>query len=175
MQLTIRLLAFLLLPLAANAHAQRNPDRGIHRDTAPYFGESIALEDAARFLSQATFGPSFAEITALPQEVFEGWLNRQMDSTITPVSLEVPYLEAVQAIVDHDGNDSDGENGDVDDLRQRSRMEAWWRMAIGGVDPLTMPPASRGSMPRRRGSWVCRKLALPITGRCRGTTLTTGA
>ena len=142
MQLTIRLLSFLLLPLAANAHAQRNPDRGIHRDTAPYFGESIALEDAARFLSQATFGPSFAEITALPQEGFEGWLNRQMDSTITPVSLEVPYLEAVQAIVDHDGNDSDGKNGDVDDLRQRSRMEAWWRMAIGGVDPLTMPPAS---------------------------------
>lgn len=144
MHVLARAFSILLLPLVANAQESptRFPDRAFEGDFESILAGPDTPEQAARFLAQATFGPRYSEIENLQSEGYVAWLQRQMDPARTPISLEVPYLQAVQLIVDSDGNDSDGENGDIDELRQNIRQEAWWRMAIGGTDPITMPPAS---------------------------------
>ena len=129
MPVLARCFVALLLPLAS--HAQVAPEE---LSNSPLPGSvSIASgpdtpEQAARFLTQATFGPSYAEVLALQSEGYSGWLQRQMDSSRTPISLQVRYLEAIQRL------------DPAADLRQGSRVEAWWRYAVGGIDPLTMPP-----------------------------------
>ena len=46
--------------------------------------------DAARFLAQATFGTTLADIQSLRSLGYQGWLNRQFAAG---VSLEAPYLD----------------------------------------------------------------------------------
>ena len=75
--------------------------------------------EAARFLAQATFGPTLADIAYLRQVGYEAWLNEQFRM---PPSYQVPYLEAL-------GDDA------VWDLHQGARMEAWFLHALGGQDP----------------------------------------
>jgi len=75
---------------------------------------------AARFLTQATFGPTLAEVEALQNaSSFDAWLDAQRSK---PVSLELPYLQQLKA---------DGEN-----VYQNARMDVWWRNAVKGEDQL---------------------------------------
>lgn len=75
---------------------------------------------AARFLTQATFGPTLAEIQALGARFdFENWFAAQRAA---PVSLEYPAVRAVAA---------PGEFVDP-----RFRMEKWFRDAVQGQDQL---------------------------------------
>jgi len=64
---------------------------------------------AARFLTQATFGPTLAEIRRLRQIGYHAWLDEQ---TALPAGLHRPYLEDLAA--------------SGSDIYQNHRREAWW-------------------------------------------------
>ena len=85
-----------------------------HRAEGPY-----SQADAARFLTQATFGPTLAEIERLRAIGYNSWLAEQ--AAAAP-SLHRPYLEAQAAA---------GLN-----IYQNSRQEAWWLHALRGPDQL---------------------------------------
>ncbi|MBL0164149.1 MAG: DUF1800 domain-containing protein [Xanthomonadales bacterium] len=74
---------------------------------------------AARFLTQATFGPSLAEISRLRRIGYNAWLA---DQAAQPASHERSYMENQQAA--------------GLDVYQNSRQEAWWLHAITGPDQL---------------------------------------
>ncbi|MEO7433757.1 MAG: DUF1800 family protein [Dokdonella sp.] len=81
---------------------------------------------AARFLTQATFGPTAADITHLRTVGYQGWLNEQF--TATP-STQVPYIDWAYA-----------EHPD-DYLSDDVRLAIWSINAAGTPDP------SRGGFP----------------------------
>ena len=75
---------------------------------------------AARFLTQASFGPTLAEVEALQGVTgFDAWLDQQRTR---PVSLQLPYLQQLKA------------NGEA--VYQNARMDIWWRNAVRGPDQL---------------------------------------
>lgn len=76
--------------------------------------------DAARFLAQATFGPTTASIARVRSLGYRGWLDEQF---ALPVSTSEPYLDWVAYLPD---------NNDVTD---DARLEIWAINAIGLPDP----------------------------------------
>ncbi len=74
---------------------------------------------AARFLTQATFGPTPAAIAHLRAIGYHAWLDEQFD---LPAGRHLPYLLAEEAA----GND----------VYQVTREEIWWQHAIHGPDQL---------------------------------------
>lgn len=107
--------AVLLVALgaAAPAYAQRIFASGFE----PFAPETDA--EAARFLTQSTFGTRLTDIQRLRQIGYEAWLDEQFAA---PVSRQVPYLDYVVGL---------GEP-----LYQNARMEAWFLNAITGPDQL---------------------------------------
>ena len=75
--------------------------------------------EAARFLTQATFGPTLADIARLRQLGYRAWLDEQF---ALPASHQVPYLDMVGAI--------------PEPVYSNARMEAWWLNAVRGEDQL---------------------------------------
>ncbi|HQY55168.1 MAG: DUF1800 family protein [Dokdonella sp.] len=75
--------------------------------------------DAARFLTQATFGPTLDEIARLRRMGYNAWLA---DQAAQPSSHERSYMEDQAAA--------------GLDVYQNSRQEAWWLHAINGPDQL---------------------------------------
>lgn len=75
--------------------------------------------EAARFLTQATFGPTTESIAELKALGYTEWFRRQMDA---PVSTQRPELEA-RALA-----------GEI--LSQSQRLEEWWDNAVRGPDQL---------------------------------------
>jgi uncharacterized protein (TIGR03437 family) len=77
------------------------------------------LRDAARFLTQATFGGKYAEITALPAKSYDHWLNEQFAQ---PLVSHFDYLDAILP---------------PDSLPyQEEMMGSFWQQAIAGPDQL---------------------------------------
>ncbi|MBX3725246.1 MAG: DUF1800 family protein [Xanthomonadales bacterium] len=74
---------------------------------------------AARFLTQATFGPTLAEIARLRGLGYHGWLAEQR---ALPPGLHLPYLQ--------------GQAAGGMDIYQNSRQEAWWLRSLRGQDQL---------------------------------------
>ncbi|MGB0133424.1 DUF1800 domain-containing protein [Dokdonella sp.] len=85
-----------------------------HRQEGPY-----SDADAARFLTQATFGPNLAEISRLRDMGYNAWLSEQLTM---PASHHRPYLESLTAA---------GE-----DVYQNARQEIWWQQGITAPDQL---------------------------------------
>jgi uncharacterized protein (DUF1800 family) len=75
--------------------------------------------EAARFLTQATFGPTRAEIRRLRTIGYNAWLDQQF---ALPATLHKPYLDAQAA---------QGIN-----VYQNARQEAWWDRAVRAPDQL---------------------------------------
>jgi uncharacterized protein (DUF1800 family) len=75
--------------------------------------------DAARFLTQATYGPTPAEIAALETQGFDAWLNQQFQA---PRTSHLGYLDAAVAA---------GE-----DPSSNQVMESIWKQAVQAPDPL---------------------------------------
>lgn len=92
----------------------------------------IRANDAARFLAQATFGPTLADIASLRQRGYQRWLNEQF---AMPASYQLPYLDAVAF-----GQGFEG---------QRLRMEAWFLHALGGPDPFVPGVVHRDQLRQR--------------------------
>lgn len=76
---------------------------------------------AARFLTQATFGPKADEINALQTQGYEAWLN---DQFAKPVSNHIAYLDVATA------------GKKITDLYQQEFMESFWKNAVTGQDQL---------------------------------------
>jgi uncharacterized protein (DUF1800 family) len=86
----------------------------------PLPGGPPTARDAARFLTQATYGPgSLAEISALQAQGFDAWLNQQL---ALPVASHLAYLDAARAA---------GE-----DISSNQVMESVWKQAVQGPDQL---------------------------------------
>ncbi len=75
--------------------------------------------EAARFLTQATFGPTFADIQHLRTVGYAAWFDQQFNR---PASHQTPYLDFVGAI--------------PEPVYSNARMEAWWLNAVRGEDQL---------------------------------------
>jgi uncharacterized protein (DUF1800 family) len=112
--LKLRALLTPLLTLFVAACGNSSPVGGLPASSS---FQSSPKTQAARFLTQATFGPTLEEIEALGASGdYEGWLAQQRAA---PVSLELPYLQQQNRV-----------------LSQGDRVEAWWRVAIEGPDQL---------------------------------------
>lgn len=85
-----------------------------HRAEGPY-----SDAEAARFLTQASFGPSPHEISRLREMGYNAWLAEQ---AALPASHHRPYLEAIEAT---------GEN-----VYQNIRQEIWWQYGVNAPDQL---------------------------------------
>ena len=95
---------------------------GMEGPTAGPFNDA----DAARFLAQATFGPTDTDIAGLRASGYVAWLDKQFDAVQTPPSSMLTYYDWV-AGPSPGGLD---ENTGYQDI-----IEAWFLGALGGPDP----------------------------------------
>ncbi|MDO8540836.1 MAG: DUF1800 family protein [Opitutaceae bacterium] len=104
--------------------------------TAPALDLSrITATDAARFLTQATFGPTEGDIAALMTKGYQGWISEQM--------LAGPTSHRRGTIDDFNMNATTGGVGNRDPVTlayQRPggahRQAAWWKTAVTAPDQL---------------------------------------
>jgi uncharacterized protein (DUF1800 family) len=75
--------------------------------------------EAARFLLQASFGPTSAEIARVRQIGYSAWIDAELAK---PASLQKPYLDFIAGI--------------PEPVYQNARMEAWYKNSITGPDQL---------------------------------------
>ncbi len=127
------MLAFLATVLAACGGGGGGSDGstsppGVPAPPPPAFSNIPQSDaEAARFLTQATFGPTTAEIARLRQIGYSRWLDEQLDSAVTPPTLVLPHLQQLVA------------NGVLaDDLRQQNRRNYWLWQAATARDQLRM-------------------------------------
>jgi uncharacterized protein (DUF1800 family) len=78
-------------------------------------------QEAARFLTQTTFGPTVAEIARLRQMGYNSWLDEQF---AMPMTRHVPYLEAL------------ANQSPPVDIYNNIRREAWMQRALTAPDQL---------------------------------------
>lgn len=76
-------------------------------------------QEASRFLTQATFGPTLSEIDRLARIGYNAWLTEQFAA---PTSQQLPFLDQLLA---------QGQN-----IFQDRRQDIWWRNVINGNDQL---------------------------------------
>lgn len=120
------LLSFVLAVLSIDSAAEvpsRGPD-SILRDgfDSPDAGPYLDA-DAARFLAQATFGPTEQDIDHLRAIGYRKWLDEQFDAAQTPPTRALDYLHWAQTFPGADNT--------------QVRMESWFLGALGGIDPST--------------------------------------
>jgi uncharacterized protein (DUF1800 family) len=119
---THKWLRLVLIAFVANAAAQNlshGPDPLFHDGMEGLTAGPFTDSDAARFLAQATFGPTDADIAHLRAIGYQAWLNEQFNATPT---FEMDYLNWVV-------------NTLREDPGQNHRQEAWFLGALGGPDP----------------------------------------
>jgi uncharacterized protein (DUF1800 family) len=117
----------ILLAALAGASAQaatlsHGPDPLFHDGLEGITAGPTTDSDAARFLSQSTFGTIDADIAHLRSIGYQAWLNEQLSATSTPPTYEMDYLNWVT-------------NTLAEDIGQNDRQEAWFLGALGGPDP----------------------------------------
>lgn len=107
--------------LAASVHSQDAIFATGHDEAAegPY-----SKAQAARFLTQATFGPTLPEIDRLYRIGYNAWLTEQFAA---PASLQLPFLDQLIAATPA---------GQSIEVWQDKRQEIWWRNSLSGSDQL---------------------------------------
>jgi uncharacterized protein (DUF1800 family) len=93
----------------------------------------ITTAQASRFLGQATFGPTEAEINALTSNTYDSWLNNQFGKARASHYQHVLWLK--------------GQGIDVDDFTNRYAIESFWKQATTGQDQL-----------RQRATWALSQI-----------------
>ena len=119
------LAVLLILPFANVSHAQNKqgsliPILSLLLDED---SEVIDLPAAARFLTQATYGPRYDEIVALTNSSYEQWLDRQF---ALPPTLHIPYGQRIGFF---------GSDGPVVP-RNTARTSVWNSIALNAPDQL---------------------------------------
>ena len=104
---------------ASAATLSRGTDTLFHDGFNPPSAGPYSDAEAARFLAQATFGPTDADIAHLRAVGYQGWLNEQFAAAPT---YEMTYLNWTSTTL----NEYVGQN---------NRQEAWFLGALGGPDP----------------------------------------
>jgi uncharacterized protein (DUF1800 family) len=99
---------------------------------APVSSGPTSQNDAARFLRQATFGPSMDDINNLMSIGYVQWLNQQFDPSQNPPSLTYPvvYQRCTTS------------SAGADQLGSERVLETWWKNAIIAPDQLRQRVAS---------------------------------
>ena len=94
----------------------------------------VTAQDAARFLTQATFGPKNDEIYALTTKGYTTWINEQI---ALPASL---HFAAATADFELNNGGGAGGNAATGVLNNRigriHRQHAWWKLAVNAPDQL---------------------------------------
>ena len=111
--------ALMLFLAAAPAAAQQGAL--LSDGFEPPFSAAPTATEAARFLTQASFGPTLGEIARVQQIGYSSWLNEQF--ALAP-TLQLPRVEQRMA-----------QQG-VDNVWQGERHEEWVRTAVVGSDQL---------------------------------------
>ncbi len=118
---TLLVFAAFLAMLPMHARAQSHwPDANFHDSFDGVANGPSNDADAARFLAQATFGPTAADIAHLRVVGYQGWLNEQFAAT---ASTQTQYLDWVSAT-----NPSEY-------LSDDTRLEIWSINSAGTADP----------------------------------------
>jgi len=82
--------------------------------------------EAARFLVQATYGPTPASIARVQQLGYSAWLDEQF---AMPSTLHLPYVQTRRA-------EFLAASNNVRDGWQTPRQEAWWQVSLAAPDQL---------------------------------------
>jgi uncharacterized protein (DUF1800 family) len=113
---------------AAQAQLSHFPDAIFHDSLEGASAGPFNDADASRFLAQATFGPTDADIAHLRAVGYQGWLTEQFNATPTYEITDLPgqpnsaYLNWIQSVLH-------------EQIGQNNRQEAWFLGALGGPDP----------------------------------------
>ena len=114
---------------AGSVRAQSHfPDQVFRSGFEALSGSPTSDADAARFLTQASFGATDAEIAHLRVVGYDGWLNEQF---ARPASLQAPYLDWVMQL----SCPVDDEYCNVVAEWSGTRSEIWAINALGRPDP----------------------------------------
>jgi len=116
-------LAVCVMGLTSVAGAQslsHAPDALFHDGLEGVSAGPFTDSDAARFLAQATFGPTDADISHLRTIGYQAWLTEQFGATKTR---QMDYLNWISAAPLSE------------QIGQNNRVEAWFLGALGGPDP----------------------------------------
>ncbi|MFO1451864.1 MAG: DUF1800 family protein [Opitutaceae bacterium] len=89
--------------------------------------------EAARFLTQATFGPVSSDINQVVALGFDGWIT---DQIAKPASLHRPLVMSDFAAFNRGGQDLDSATNLNRRPGQTHRLNAWWTHALGAQDQL---------------------------------------
>ncbi|MEP6484615.1 MAG: DUF1800 family protein [Rudaea sp.] len=130
--------------VAAAQSLSHFPDPLFHDGYQGVAAGPFSDSDAARFLAQATFGPTTADIAHLRGIGYQAWLNEQFAAT---VSLEVPYIDWVEA-------------GGQSYINDDARMEIWGANAAGTGDPSRagFPNNARNDQLRQRVAFALSEI-----------------
>jgi len=115
-------IAAVMLALLAACGGNKETEQGETVAELPA-DEQPSSADAARFLTQATFGPTTASIDWVHRHGYPAWIKAQMDMGRNP---HRAYLDAVQASLA-------ATNGTVSQTHFR---ESFWAQALAGPDQL---------------------------------------
>ena len=119
--------------LACAASADNHQPNLMFQDSFEGSSGKISATDAARFLAQATFGPTDADIANLRTVGYDAWLA---DQFAAPVTHEMAYINWA--------HDTLGEQ-----IGQTHRLEAWFLGALGGPDPANNTIVHRDQLRQR--------------------------
>lgn len=117
------LAAFALFVCSSIASAQDSIFGGVDAGFEKNLRAADDNAEAARFLNQATFGATRAEIDALRQQSYEGWIDAQFAA---PTTLARPFLEQLAST----------ENVAGRALDQAQRVHRWFDTAVTAADQL---------------------------------------
>jgi uncharacterized protein (DUF1800 family) len=105
------------------------PDPMFHDGFAGVTAGPFYDSDVARFLAQATFGPTDVDIAHLRSVGYQAWLTEQFAATptyeITDQTGQIAYLNWISSAPMNE------------QVGQENRKEAWFLGALGGPDPQT--------------------------------------
>ena len=139
-------LTALLLCCAGAVAAQgvdRRADEMLRYGFEPIAAGPFTDTEAARFLAQATYGPTLADIAHLRQVGYNAWFDEQFAA---PPSYEQPFLDWVPS-------QPPGQSG----VYQQQRLEAWLISSVGLYDP-SNPPRVPGDSLRQRVAFALSEI-----------------
>jgi len=94
-------------------------------EPAPLPNTPISDADAARFLTQATFGPTLSAISRLKTIGYEAWIAEQW---ALPASTNIGYIDASRAAARLEDPSAD--------VYSNTFNQTWWKNAVTGPDQL---------------------------------------
>lgn len=95
---------------------------------------TAAQSDASRFLQQATFGPTEAEINRVVSLGYDAWITDQFNR---PASSHLAVHQAIHnELIPHLGGNTNDIECDFSYACQLTRHDTWWQIGVRGDDQL---------------------------------------